>query len=137
MLARIYDKVLKKPNAFCAHSVRRNLRKPKYYGTDENCLTWGNLWTTSQLALLCSLMVSLPELENAKRYWLEIWFGDSTWKAGGPRALLPTRGCPQKSFLAVLIGKIFRATILFWMSRKSSRCMLLFEKSNCAIFCDF
>jgi hypothetical protein len=40
-------------------------------------------------------MVLLPELENRKRYWLEIWTGDSAWKTGGPRGLLPTRECPQ------------------------------------------
>jgi hypothetical protein len=45
-------------------------------------------------------MISLPELKNAKRYWLEIWYGDSVWIAGGPRALLPTRGCPQIPSLA-------------------------------------
>jgi hypothetical protein len=40
-------------------------------------------------------MVSLPELKNGLRYWLEIWYGDGAWKTGGPRGLLPTRECPQ------------------------------------------
>jgi hypothetical protein len=31
-------------------------------------------------------VVSLPELNNRKRYWLEIWYGDSIWKTGGPHA---------------------------------------------------
>ncbi len=37
----------------------------------------------------------LPELENRKRQWLEILYGDSAWKTGGPRGLLPNRECPQ------------------------------------------
>ncbi len=41
------------------------------------------------------LMVSLPELENGKRYWPETWYGDRAWKTGGLSALLPTKECPQ------------------------------------------
>jgi hypothetical protein len=48
-----------------------------------------------QLAHLFDLMVSLPELLNGWRYRLEIWFGNSFWKTGGPHAWLPTRECPQ------------------------------------------
>jgi hypothetical protein len=44
-------------------------------------------------------MVSLPELKNYKRYWFEIWYGDSAWKTGGPHAWLPTRECPKLSSL--------------------------------------
>jgi hypothetical protein len=40
-------------------------------------------------------MASLPELKNHKRYWLEIWCGDSAWKTEGPGALVPTRDHPQ------------------------------------------
>jgi hypothetical protein len=40
-------------------------------------------------------MVSLPELDNRLIHWLEIWYGDSAWKTGGPHALLPTRERPQ------------------------------------------
>jgi hypothetical protein len=40
-------------------------------------------------------MVSLPELENCQRYWLEIWYGDSAWETGGHHPLLPTRDRPE------------------------------------------
>jgi hypothetical protein len=50
-------------------------------------------------------MVSLPELENRWRYWLEIWYGDSIWKTGGLRALLPTRECPQITSCQKIFGK--------------------------------
>ncbi len=93
VLARIYEKVLK--NTFYISNIWKNLKKPKNYDTDKNCLTWGNLWTTFQLAQLFALMVSRPELTNGLRYWLGIWFRSSIWNAGGLHALLPTRDCSQ------------------------------------------
>jgi hypothetical protein len=50
-------------------------------------------------------MVSLPELENRKRYWLEIWHGDSAWKTGGPRGLLPIGECPQIASQQIMLKK--------------------------------
>jgi hypothetical protein len=40
-------------------------------------------------------MVSLPELKNGLRYWLEIRYTNNVWKTRGPHAQLPTRECPQ------------------------------------------
>ncbi len=47
--------------------------------------------STSKFLRIRDSMVSLPELSNGKRYLLEILYGSSTWKDGGPHALLPTR----------------------------------------------
>jgi hypothetical protein len=44
---------------------------------------------------LTFLMVSLPELTNGQRYWPKIWYGDSTWKIGGPHTSLPIGECPK------------------------------------------
>jgi hypothetical protein len=52
-------------------------------------------------------MVSLPELTNGWRYWLEILYGDSVRKTGGPRELLPNRERPQMTSLQkILIPRI-------------------------------
>jgi hypothetical protein len=36
--------------------------------------------------------VSLPELNNGKRHWFEILYGDSAWKTGGHHVTLPSPG---------------------------------------------
>ncbi len=74
LLARIPKKVLK--NTFLGNSLWRNLKEFKNCNTDNNCLSRSNLWTISQLALLC----------NRQRYRLEIWYGSSIQKTGGPCA---------------------------------------------------
>jgi hypothetical protein len=65
-------------------------------------------------------MVSLPELENRKRYWLEIWHGGSAWETGGPRGLLPTRECPQiasqqKMLKFVIFGDLLMKPLIYTM----------------------
>ncbi len=87
------------------------------YGNDKGLMGWSEneiLGFSFQF-----LMVSLPELSNGTRYWLEIGHGDSACKTGGIRAWLPTRDCPQISSLVKkkknLICDFF---ILFFFSKE-------------------
>jgi hypothetical protein len=53
-------------------------------------------------------MVSLPELENRSKYWLEIWYGGSAYIVGEPHGLLPTRDRPQVTSLSRTSLKLTR-----------------------------